>query len=220
MAEQKKQVIIYTDGACDPNPGRGGYGAVLLYGQVRKEVSGGLRQTTNNRMEIYAAIKGLEMLKESCKVTLYSDSQYVVNAMTQGWVARWQQRSWRRAGNEPALNADLWKQLTALCEKHEVSFVWIRGHNGNVENERCDRLSTAFISRRDLAVDEGYENASPPEPRISAEQEGQPCPKCATPVVLFRTKKRRLMLSCPNCKALYEYKSALPDEANTQGTFF
>src|SRR5213595_978974 len=130
------QVEIYTDGACEPNPGRGGYGVVLLHPKKRAELSGGFRLTTNNRMEIYAAIKGLELLKKPCKVTVYSDSQYVVNAMMSGWVAAWKQRDWWRTNKERAVNVDLWQKLLELCQIHQAEFVWVRGHAGNKENER------------------------------------------------------------------------------------
>jgi ribonuclease HI len=156
MAELK-QVTIYTDGGCDPNPGPGGYGVVLRYAGRRKELCGGFRRTTNNRMEIYAAIRGLEALKEPCQVTLYSDSEYLVKAMTEGWAARWKQRGWMRNSKEPALNPDLWQRLLALCEQHRVTFVWLRGHAGTPENERCDWLSRQALRQPDLPVDEGYE---------------------------------------------------------------
>jgi ribonuclease HI len=149
--------LIFTDGACLGNPGPGGYGVILRYKSHEKELSGGFRRTTNNRMEIYAAIAGLEALTEPCKVTLYTDSQYLVNSIEKGWVARWRANGWRRKGNEPALNADLWERLLALCERHQVQFVWIRGHAGHPENERCDALAVAAAQRPDLPPDVGYE---------------------------------------------------------------
>ncbi|MFQ5865991.1 MAG: ribonuclease HI [bacterium] len=136
-----KSVTIYTDGACIGNPGPGGYAAVLIYQGKRKEISGGFNNTTNNRMEIMAVIKGLESLKGTCKVTLYSDSQYLVNSMNKGWVERWRARGWKRNKAEYALNVDLWKRLLELCEKHKVEFRWTRAHKGTVENERCDQLA-------------------------------------------------------------------------------
>lgn len=159
MADKKrlKQVILYTDGACDPNPGPGGYGAVLIYGPHHKELSGGFRLTTNNRMEIYAAIAGLEALKEPCRVTLYSDSEYLVKAMTLGWARRWKSRKWQRNKRERAKNIDLWERLLALCDVHRVDFVWVRGHVGNPENERSDWLSCLGRMEGSLAVDHGYE---------------------------------------------------------------
>ena len=161
MVDEKREVVIYTDGGCEPNPGAGGYGTVLLCENRRKEISGGFRLTTNNRMEIYAAIKGLEILKYPCRVMIYSDSQYLVNAMTKGWVKRWKSRNWWRNDKEQALNIDLWEKLSALCEMHEVTFVWIRGHDGNRDNERCDKLSYAALQQKDLPPDEMYENPAP-----------------------------------------------------------
>ena len=154
--EYMKTVTIYTDGACSGNPGPGGYGAVLLYGGARKELSGGYRLTTNNRMEILAVIKGLEALKEPCRVLLYSDSKYVVDAIEKGWVAKWRQNGWMRNKKERALNVDLWEEMTALLERHQVSFHWVKGHADNPENERCDELARMAIQSGDLLEDEMY----------------------------------------------------------------
>ena len=140
-----KKVTIYTDGACSGNPGPGGYGAVLLHKSHRKELSGGEPQTTNNRMEIMGAIVGLEALKEPCEVDLYSDSKYLVDAIAQGWAARWQANNWMRNKKDPALNPDLWERLLQLLEKHTVCFHWVKGHAGNPENERCDELARGAI---------------------------------------------------------------------------
>lgn len=156
-----KNVTIYTDGACSHNPGPGGYGVVLLYDSHRKELSKGFRRTTNNRMEILAAIAGLEALKEPCKVTLYSDSQYLVNAIDHGWARRWQSNGWMRNKKEKAINPDLWERLLELCKTHKVQFEWLRGHAGHDENERCDELATTAAQGPDLAIDEGYERISP-----------------------------------------------------------
>ena len=139
-----KQVTIYTDGACIGNPGPGGYGAVILFGNYRKEVSGGYRKTTNNRMEILAVIRALEALTEPCEVTLHSDSEYVVNAMKKGWAERWRAQGWKRGRQERAKNPDLWERLLNLSSTHRVTFKWVRGHAGNAENEN-------------LMEDEGYE---------------------------------------------------------------
>jgi len=138
-----KEVQLYTDGACRGNPGRGGWGAILVYGKYEKELSGGERETTNNRMELMAAISGLEALKEECSVTLYSDSKYLVDAFVEGWVESWRNHGWRR-GKEPLKNPDLWEKLYALTEKHKVEFIWVKGHDGHAYNERCDALATAF----------------------------------------------------------------------------
>ncbi|MCL1844677.1 MAG: ribonuclease HI [Defluviitaleaceae bacterium] len=141
-----RKVEIYTDGACSGNPGPGGWGAVLIYGSHRKEISGGEAQTTNNRMEIMAVIRGLEMLKEPCEVALFSDSRYVVDAIEKKWAVRWQQNNWMRNKKEPALNADLWEIMLALLKKHRVTFHWVKGHAGHPENERCDELARTAIS--------------------------------------------------------------------------
>jgi ribonuclease HI len=156
-----KKVKLYTDGACSYNPGPGGYGVVLIYGSHRKEMSGGFRRTTNNRMELLAAIVGLEALKEPCQVTLYSDSQYLVDSIEKGWAIRWQANEWKRNKKEKAINPDLWERLLERCKIHRVRFEWIRGHAGHSENERCDELATAAVQGADLAVDEVYEKTSP-----------------------------------------------------------
>src|SRR4030065_2320248 len=157
MESGRKKAIVYTDGACDPNPGPGGYGVVVIEGSNRKELSGGYRLTTNNRMEMTAAIKGLEVLIRARKVTLLSDSKYLVDAMTSGWVERWKSMNWMRNRREKALNADLWKRMLVLCEKHQVEFRWARGHAGNKENERCDWLSYEALRKSGLPADKGYQ---------------------------------------------------------------
>ena len=137
-----KKVEIYTDGACRGNPGHGGWAAILVYGAHEKSISGGERETTNNRMELCAAIYGLEKLKERCDVTLYSDSRYLVDAINQGWLDGWRAAGWRR-GKEPLKNPDLWQKLDLLLTKHDVTFVWVKGHDGHGYNERCDQMATA-----------------------------------------------------------------------------
>ncbi len=155
-AQSKPEVIIYTDGACEGNPGRGGYGAVMLWGKKRKELSGGFERTTNNRMELLAVIEALSALKQPSKVRLYSDSNYVVNAMNKGWVQTWRQKGWRNSQNKPTPNVDLWKRLLALCERHDVEFIWVKGHSGIEENERCDMLAVEAARQPNLPIDEGY----------------------------------------------------------------
>ncbi len=139
-----KKVEIYTDGACRNNPGRGGWGAILVYGGREKELSGGEAMTTNNRMELSAVIAALSALKEICEVTLTTDSQYVVNAIEKGWLDSWKNNGWRKSDKSPVQNVDLWEKLLSLLEMHKVTFVWVRGHNGHPYNERCDALATAF----------------------------------------------------------------------------
>ncbi len=139
-----RHVDIYTDGACRGNPGAGGWGAVLVCDGREKELSGGEAVTTNNRMELMAAISALSALKFPCEVTLTSDSKYLVDAIEKGWAVSWREKGWRRADKSPALNPDLWEKLLQLLEIHKVTFVWVKGHAGHPYNERCDALATAF----------------------------------------------------------------------------
>lgn len=152
-----KNVIIYTDGCCSGNPGPGGYGVVLLYKNHRKELSGGFRLTTNNRMELMACIVGLDSLKYPCTVTLFSDSHYVVNGITKNWAKTWRSKGWKRSDSKPALNYDLWEKLLNLCDVHQVNVVWVRGHAGNIENERCDQLAKEAMHQQNLPPDIEYE---------------------------------------------------------------
>lgn len=142
-----KTVTIYTDGACKGNPGPGGWGAILEYGDHKKEISGGDASTTNNRMELTAVIRALELLKEPCQVDLYSDSKYVIDALNLGWAEKWKSCGWRKADKRPALNSDLWERLLALCEIHKVSFHWVKGHAENPKNNRCDVLAVAAANK-------------------------------------------------------------------------
>ena len=136
-----KTVTIYTDGACSGNPGPGGWGAILEYEGHRKELSGGEENTTNNRMELTAVIRGLEALKESCVVELYSDSKYVIDALEKGWAWGWKKKGWVKSDKKPALNPDLWEQLLALTQRHEMHYHWVKGHADNPMNNRCDELA-------------------------------------------------------------------------------
>ena len=142
-----KKVDVFTDGACQGNPGPGGWGAILRYNGVEKELSGGDPETTNNRMELMAVISALEALKEPCEVTLCSDSQYVCNAISKGWARSWKKNGWRRSNKEPALNPDLWELLLQQLDRHHVMVNWVKGHAGHPENERCDRLAVAAAER-------------------------------------------------------------------------
>jgi ribonuclease HI len=141
-----KQVEIFTDGACSGNPGKGGWGAVLRYNGAEKELCGGATETTNNRMELTAVIEALRALKEPCEVTLTTDSKYVVDAIEKSWVYSWKQNGWRKADKKPALNVDLWEMLLPLLEKHTVTFIWVKGHAGHPENERCDKLAVGYYN--------------------------------------------------------------------------
>lgn len=141
----KPQVEIYTDGACSGNPGPGGWGAVLLFGPHQKEISGFTPETTNQRMEMLAAIKGMQSLKKPCQVKLYSDSAYLINAFTQGWIENWQQNGWLNAKKQPVSNADLWRELIKLAQKHKVEWIKVKGHSDNKFNNRCDALAKEAI---------------------------------------------------------------------------
>ena len=135
------RVELFTDGACSGNPGPGGYGTILRYGTVEKELSGGEPETTNNRMELTAVIVGLQALKKPCHVVIWSDSQYFVNGITKGWAESWKANGWRKKDKKPALNADLWDTLLLELERHEYEIHWVKGHAGHPENERCDKLA-------------------------------------------------------------------------------
>ena len=218
----KHQVIIYTDGACDGNPGRGGYGIVLLEGGSRRELSQGFRLTTNNRMELLAAVVGLEALDQPSVVTLYSDSKYLINSMNQGWASEWEDAGWVRKAGKRVPNADLWARLLVLSEVHEVTFEWVKGHSGIRDNERADALSYAAIERDDLLHDEGYLNRLDLEKEAPSHitEEGQPCRKCGTPVVKRTPKGKRkpdqayyyeYYLYCPGCQTRYMVEDAKRD---------
>ncbi len=207
-------VIIYTDGAAEPNPGPGGYGVVLLAGKHRKELSGGFHRTTNNRMELMGVIVGLEALTKPCRVTLYSDSKYVVESVERGSVEKWSKNNWYRTKSERAKNADLWARFLLIYAKHDVRFKWVKGHAGVPENERCDVLAVAAAQSYDTVPDEGYireiqanggtlpsvvpllhrSGASTPSPTstssVSHKEAGEPCRKCGTPIVKKPTKAK------------------------------
>jgi ribonuclease HI len=230
MTDELKKVTIYTDGGCLGNPGRGGYGVVLLYGEHRKELSAGFRLTTNNRMEMMAAIVGLEALRFPCRVTLYTDSEYLIYGAA--CADRWRRDGWRL--NPPkakkAANRDLWKRLLQARQPHDVEFQWVKGHANVTENERCDLLAMEAAKRGDLQVDEIYEKENPaPRPlpesnyqpppgspqRIT--QEGQPCRKCGSPVEKQIPRRRpkpeqtyyyEYYLSCPGCRTMYMVEDA------------
>ena len=151
MSPQLPQVNLYTDGACSGNPGPGGWGAILRYQDTEKELAGGEESTTNNRMELTAILKGLEALKQPCQVEIYSDSRYIVDAINKGWLEDWIARGWRKAATKgrgkPVLNVDLWERLVELLGTHQVTFHWVRGHQGHPENERADRLAVSMIPK-------------------------------------------------------------------------
>lgn len=154
----KKSVAIYTDGSCLGNPGPGGYGTILCYQQHRKELSGGFRLTTNNRMELLAAIVGLEALKNPCQVDLTTDSQYVRLGITQ-WLAGWKRNNWRTSQKQAVKNQDLWQRLDQACQAHQIQWHWVKGHNGHPENERCDELARLAASASPAAIDQAFETS-------------------------------------------------------------
>lgn len=155
--EKLKTVVIYTDGACLGNPGPGGYGVILIYGNHKKELSGGFRMTTNNRMELMAAIIGLEALRTKCDVTLFSDSELLVKGLSDGWAKKWRSKGWKRKKNTYVKNADLWERLLSIYQQHEVTVTWTKGHDGNWGNERSDRLAVKATHQTELQIDEMYE---------------------------------------------------------------
>lgn len=211
---EQSHVVIYTDGAAEPNPGPGGYGVVLIAGKHRKELSGGFQRTTNNRMELMGVIVGLEALTKPCRVTLYSDSKYVVDSIVKGSVERWSKNNWYRTKSEKAKNADLWARFLSIYSKHQVRFKWVKGHAGVPENERCDELAVAAAQSYDTVPDEGYireilesggsiPNVSSNSSRnglhtkpsvtnssVSHKEAGEPCRKCGTPLVKKPTKAK------------------------------
>ncbi|MFV0520377.1 MAG: ribonuclease HI [Lachnospirales bacterium] len=154
--ESEKKVIIYTDGACSGNPGKGGYGIVMFYGEKKSEFSDGFLNTTNNRMELLAVIDALEKLKRPCNVKLYSDSKYVIDSITKGWVYSWAKKGWKKSDGKMALNIDLWERVLPLLKIHTVEFVWVKGHANNEFNERCDFLARNHILNGVLKNDENF----------------------------------------------------------------
>lgn len=156
-ASNISEILIYTDGGCLNNPGPGGYGVVCVSGNRRKEYSGGFRMTTNNRMELMACIVAMQALRSKYPARIYSDSKYVVDGINKGWAERWKANNWMRTKTEKAENVDLWSELLRLCEKHTVSFTWVKGHAGNPENERCDELAGEAMSKKGLPSDRNYE---------------------------------------------------------------
>ena len=156
-----KTVNLYTDGACRGNPGPGGYGVVLIYGAHRKELSAGFRWTTNNRMELTALVKALQTVKEPCRLEIFSDSKYLLGALTEEWISKWKRNGWRTASRQTVLNRDLWQELDRLLATHEPHFRWVKGHALNSENNRCDELAVVAASSGNLLVDGAYEAQNP-----------------------------------------------------------
>ncbi|WP_411895240.1 ribonuclease HI [Winogradskyella sp. A2] len=226
------EIELFTDGGAEPNPGKGGFGVVLSYKGRTKEFVVGYELTTNNRMELMAVIFGLERIKTKAKVTIFSDSKYVVDGIEKGWAENWERSNWIRKKGNLVLNKDLWERLLDVLDKHEVTFHWVKGHAGHIENERCDVLANEGINLEDKLEDEGYldyleniENYK--EQKI--ENEGDPCRKCSTPTINKSPKKRKLKpnqsyyyeyyLYCSNCKAIYMVEDAKRELPNNKSLF-
>ncbi len=230
MVNDLPQITIYTDGAAEPNPGAGGYGVVLISSDRCRSLSAGYRFTTNNRMELLAVIAGLEALNKPCRVTVFSDSKYVVDSMTRGSASRWRSQGWMRTQKHKAKNCDLWKRLLAVCERHEVAFQWVPGHRGILENEHCDKLATAAAKSANLLEDTGYtfEAPAPISSAVSPQAKapsrdralasGDLCRECSTPLVERKPKRKQRKpgqnyyfdwyLYCPGCKRMYMVEAA------------
>ncbi|RED42625.1 ribonuclease HI [Winogradskyella eximia] len=225
-------IELFTDGGAEPNPGKGGFGTILKYKGRQKEFFAGYELTTNNRMELMAVIFGLEKIKTKAKVTVYSDSKYVVDSIEKGWAENWEKNNWTKKKGNLVLNNDLWKRLLTVIKKHEVTFNWVKGHAGHVENERCDYLANLGKNSEDKIKDEGYldylEHIEDYQEK-SIEKEGDLCRKCNTPTVKKTPKKRKIKpnqsfyfeyyLYCPNCKAMYMVEDAKRDVSDEDTLF-
>ncbi|WJJ95748.1 ribonuclease HI [Algibacter luteus] len=225
-------IELFTDGGAEPNPGKGGFGTILKHKGRQKEFFAGYELTTNNRMELMAVIFGLEKIKTKAKVTVYSDSKYVVDGIEKGWAANWERSNWIRKKGNLVLNKDLWERLLDVIDKHEVSFNWVKGHDGHLENERCDYLANLGINSENKIKDDGYleylENIEQYQEQ-KIEKEGDLCRKCNTPTIKKSPKKRKIKqnqsyyfeyyLYCPNCKQMYFIEDA-KREAPSDDTLF
>ncbi len=224
------KINLYSDGGAEPNPGKGGYGIILSWNGEQKEFYGGFKMTTNNRMELMGVIKGLELLKTKSEVMVYTDSKYVIDGIEKGWAKKWKLNNWYRNKQEKAINIDLWDKLLELIEQHNVKFNWVKGHNGHIENERCDFLASKAINLDNLAEDSGFnsQNNNTTSPKREAsnftnskqkiQKAGDLCRKCNTPVVLKTPENRKIKehqtyyfeycLYCPVCKTVYMVEEA------------
>lgn len=226
------EIELFTDGGAEPNPGKGGFGTILKHKGRQKEFFGGYELTTNNRMELMAVIFGLEQIKIKAKVIVYSDSKYVVDSIEKGWAVNWERSNWIKKKGNLVLNKDLWKRLLSVIDKHEVKFIWVKGHAGHFENERCDFLANKAIHSDNKVKDEGYldylehiENYQ--EKKI--EKEGDLCRKCNIPTVKKIPKKRKIKqnqtfyfeyyLFCSNCRAMYMVEDAKRDVSDDNTLF-
>ncbi len=226
--KEKPLILLFSDGGADPNPGTGGFGVILKYGKHIKEFSVGYELTTNNRMELMGVIYGLEQLKNKAIVQVYSDSQYIVNAVNNGWLDKWKENNWLRNKKEKALNIDLWKRLIELMNIHEVTFEWVKGHSGHEENERCDSLANMAMKGDNLLEDVEYlkQKENPVDGKIR--KEGDLCRKCNISVIQRENKLKKVKnkqkfyykyyMVCPNCSTVYytdEAKVEIKKDTNT-----
>lgn len=227
MTSGQPKVTIYTDGAAEPNPGPGGYGVVLLFGKHRKELAAGFELTTNNRMELLAVIAGLEALTKPCTVTVYSDSKYVVDSVENGSVRKWHSNNWMRTKSKRAKNSDLWQRFLSVYEKHSVSLMWVPGHQGITENERCDQLAVAAAKSDQKIPDSGYNPIR--ESKITHTHPGEHCRNCGTALIRQKPKRKKRKpgqtyyyewyLYCTRCKAMYMVEVA-KREYDTDNSIF
>ncbi len=226
------EIELFTDGGAEPNPGKGGFGTILKHKGRQKEFFGGYELTTNNRMELMAVIFGLEKIKTKARVQVYSDSKYVIDSIEKGWALTWKQNNWIKKKGNLVLNKDLWGRLLEVIKMHEVTFNWVKGHAGHMENERCDFLANKGINSEHKVKDEGYleylkQIEDYQEKKI--EKEGDLCGKCHTPTVKKKPKKRKVKpnksfyyeyyLSCPNCNAMYMVEDAKRDVSDDNTLF-
>jgi ribonuclease HI len=238
------EISLYSDGGAEPNPGKGGFGVIMSYKGIKKEFSQGYEMTTNNRMELMGVIYGLERLKTKSIVNVFTDSRYVIDGIEKGWAERWRSKNWYRTKTDKAINADLWERLLILISaQQKVTFNWVKGHAGHVENERCDELALGALSGDSLIIDTGYQpnnltsdengegqNIQSSFKNMKVTADGDPCRKCGINVVKKPTKKKEIkpgqtyyyeyILVCPGCKTMYLTDEAKRDIANQDNNLF
>ena len=242
--EEIPEIDLYSDGGAEPNPGKGGFGVIMSYKGIKREFSQGYELTTNNRMELMGVIYGLERIKTKSIVNVFTDSRYVIDGIEQGWAERWKSKNWYRTENKKAINWDLWDRLLIVISAHQkVTFNWIRGHAGHLENERCDELALVALNGDNLLIDTGYlpnqmqndengvgENIHRNFKNIKVNVEGDACRKCGTSVIK-KTPKRKIpkpgqtyyyeyYLLCPGCKTMYLLEEAKRDISSKDNNLF
>jgi ribonuclease HI len=229
--DEMPEIILYSDGGAEPNPGKGGFGVIMSYKGIKREFSQRYELTTNNRMELMGVIYGLERLKTKSAVNIFTDSRYVIDGIEKGWAERWKSKNWYRTRTEKAINYDLWDRLlTLISEQQKVSFNWVKGHAGHSENERCDELAFAALSGNNLLVDHGYQPNQLQSDKDKVSEEGDPCRKCGNSLVKKPTKKKaakpgqtyyyEYFLLCPSCKTMYLLEEAKRDITDQDNNLF